>query len=178
MCEDGRRKTVRKPRSGFTQDVFSAEVWLASAPLHEAGKTTRSGNTLKTGIGRGQLSFASDNPSSNPNACPLISTFSKPHSEVASTTHTSALKCFRKDAQRFSTFIRPEVRTAKSRFYAHTFPRISSSAFLLLVWHLTTSALHLSASSTAQRTILWDTVFVKSTIRSGLPICLPRLADI
>ena len=96
------------------------------------------------------------------------------HSEVTSTTHTSALKCFRKDAQRFSTFIRPEVRTAKCRFYAHTFPRISSSAFLLLVWHLTTSALHLSASSTAQRTILWDTVFVKSTIRSGLPICLTR----
>ena len=115
VCEDGRQKTVRKPRSGFTQDVFNAEVWLASAPLHEAGKITKSGNTLKTGIGRGQLSFASDNPSSNPNACPLISTFSKPHSEVASTTHTSAQKRFRKDAQRFSTFIRPEVRTAKSR---------------------------------------------------------------
>ena len=115
VCEDGRQKTVRKPRSGFTQDVFSAEVWLASAPLHEAGKITKSGNTLKTGIGRGQLSFASDNPSSNPNACPLISTFSKPHSEVTSTTHTSALKCFRKDAQRFSTFIRPEVHTSKCR---------------------------------------------------------------
>ena len=72
------------------------------------GKTTRSGNTLKTGIGRGQLSFASDNPSSTPNACPLISTFSKPHSEVASTTHTSALKRFRKDAQRF--FLRSSDR--------------------------------------------------------------------
>ena len=154
MCDDERRKNVRKPLSKCVEDVFSAEVSLASAPLHEAGKTTRSGNKLKTGIGRGQLSFASDNPSSNPNACPLISTFSKPHSEVTSTTHTSALKCFRKDAQRFSTFIRPEVRTAKSRFYAHTFPRISSSAFLLLVWHLTTFALHFSASSTAQRTIL------------------------
>ena len=96
------RKNVRKPRSGFTQDVFSAEVWLASASLHEAGKTTRSGNTLKTGIGRGQLSFASDNPSSNPNACPLISIFSKPHSEVASTIRTRSeyvfnilLQCFR-----------------------------------------------------------------------------------
>ena len=116
VCEDERRKNVRKPLSKCVEDVFSAQVWLASAPLHEAGKTTRSGNTLKTGIGRGQLSFASDNPSSNPNACPLISTFSKPHSEVASTTHTSALKCFRKDAQRFSTFIRPEVRTAKCDF--------------------------------------------------------------
>ena len=115
VCEDGRQKTVRKPRSGFTQDVFSAEVWLASAPLHEAGKITKSGNTLKTGIGRGQLSFASDNPSSNPNACPLISIFSKPHSEVASTTHTSALKRFRREAQRFSTFIRPGVYTSKCR---------------------------------------------------------------
>ena len=75
VCEDERRKNVRKPRSKCVEDVFSAEVWLASAPLHEAGKTTRSGNTLKTGIGRGQLSFASDNPSSNPNACPLISIF-------------------------------------------------------------------------------------------------------
>ena len=84
VCEDERRKNVRKPLSKCVEDVFSAQVWLASAPLHEAGKTTRSGNTLKTGIGRGQLSFASDNPSSNPNACPLISTFSKPHSEVAS----------------------------------------------------------------------------------------------
>ena len=42
VCEDERRKNVRKPRSGFTQDVFSAEVWLASAPLHETGKTTKS----------------------------------------------------------------------------------------------------------------------------------------
>ena len=108
VCEDERRKNVRKPLSKCVEDVFSAEVWLASAPLHEAGKTTRSGNTLKTGIGRGQLSFASDNPSSNPNACPLISTFSKPHSEVASTTHTSALKRFRKDAQRF--FLRSSDR--------------------------------------------------------------------
>ena len=115
MCEDGRRKNVRKPRSKCVEDVFSAEVWLASAPLHEAGKTTKSGNTLKPGIRREELGFASDNPSSDPNACPLISIFSKPHSEVASTTHTSALKRFRKDAQRFSTFIRPEVRTAKSR---------------------------------------------------------------
>ena len=84
-----RPKTVK--RRCF-EDVFSAGIWLASAPLHEAGKTTKSGNTLKAGIGRGQLGFASDNPSSNPNACPLISTFSKPHSEVASTTHIPALK--------------------------------------------------------------------------------------
>ena len=119
VCEDERRKNVRKPRSKGGEDVLRAEVWLESAPLHEAGKTTRSGNTLKTGIGRGQLSFASDNPSSNPNACTLISIFSKPHSEVASPTHTSALKPFRRDAQRSSTFIRPGVHTAKSRF-THT----------------------------------------------------------
>ena len=31
--------------------------------------------------------------------------------------------------------------------YAHTLPRISSSAFLLLVWHRITSALHLSYST-------------------------------
>ena len=115
VCEDERRKNVRKPLSKCVEDVFSAQVWLASAPLHEAGKTTRSGNTLKTGIGRGQLSFASDNPSSNPNACPLISAFSKPHSEVASTTHTSALKRFRKDAPLFSGFVRPGVPTSKCR---------------------------------------------------------------
>src|SRR5699024_6985253 len=75
---------------------------------------------------------------------------------------------------RFTLTVAPRTNTD----YPHLFTRISSSAFLLLVWHLTTSALHLPASSTAQRTILWDTVFVKSTIRSGLPICLPRLADI
>ncbi len=67
--------------------VFITGIWLASAPLHEAGKTTKSGNTLKPGIRREELGFASDNLSSDPNACPLISTFSRPHSEDASTTH-------------------------------------------------------------------------------------------
>ena len=62
----------------------------------------KSGDTLKTWIGRGQLSFASDNPSSNPNAYPLIFIFPKPHSEVASATHTYALKRFRKDPPQFS----------------------------------------------------------------------------
>ena len=80
------------------EDVFSAERWLASAPLHEAGKTTGSGDTLKTGVRREELGSASDNLSSDPNAYPLISTFSKPHSEVASTTHLPALKRFRKGA--------------------------------------------------------------------------------
>ena len=89
-------QNVRKPRSVYIQDVFSAGRWLASAPLHEAGKTTRSGNTLKPGVRREELGSASDNLSSDPNAYPLISTFSKPHSEVASTTHLPALKRFEK----------------------------------------------------------------------------------
>ena len=95
-------QNVRKPRSVYIQDVFSAGRWLASAPLHEAGKTTRSGNTLKPGVRREELGSASDNLSSDPNAYPLISTFSKPHSEVASTTHLPALKRFRKGAPLFS----------------------------------------------------------------------------
>ena len=108
-------QNVRKPRSVYIQDVFSAGRWLASTPLHEAGKTTRSGNTLKSGVRREELGSASDNLSSDPNAYPLISTFSKPHSEVASTTHTSALKRFRKDAPLFSGFVRPGVPTSKCR---------------------------------------------------------------
>ena len=108
-------QNVRKPRSVYIQDVFSAGRWLASTPLHEAGKTTRSGNTLKPRVRREELGSASDNLSSDPNAYPLISTFSKPHSEVASTTNTSALKRFRKDAPLFPGFIRPGVPTSKCR---------------------------------------------------------------
>ena len=55
-----------------------------------SGKTTKSGNMLKSGIRREELGFASDTLSSDPNACPLISTFSRSHSEVASTTHLPA----------------------------------------------------------------------------------------
>ena len=98
---------VRKQRSAWVEDVFSAGIWLASAPLHEAGKTTKSGNTLKPGIRREELGFASDTLSSDPNACPLISTFSKPHSEVASTTHIPALKGFRKRC--FAVFWFPQA---------------------------------------------------------------------
>ncbi|HJD33652.1 MAG TPA: hypothetical protein H9911_03800 [Candidatus Mediterraneibacter tabaqchaliae] len=88
---------------------------MASAPLHEAGKTTKSGNTLKPGIRREELGFASDNLSSDPNAYPLISTFSRPHSEVASTTHIPALKGIPK--RRFAVFWftqaeRPPTNTA------------------------------------------------------------------
>src|SRR5699024_5022635 len=83
----------------------------------EAGKTTKSGDTLKTGIGRGQLSFASDNPSSNPNACPLIFTFSKPHSEVASTTHTSpSPNTLWNHPLRFSDDLLHQSLPGKSRF--------------------------------------------------------------
>ena len=52
----------------------------------------------KTRVRREELGCASDNLSSDPNAYPLIPTFSKPHSEVASTTHLPALKRFRKGA--------------------------------------------------------------------------------
>ena len=113
VCEDGRRKNVRKPRSGFTQDVFSAEVWLASSPLHEAGRTKKSASTLKAKQGIGQLAFVSDNSDAQFNAYLQILSSSKPHSEVASTTHTSALKRFRKAAPLFSGFIRPGVPTSK-----------------------------------------------------------------
>ena len=127
------RWNVRKPRSKCVEDVFSAEVWLASSPLHEAGKTTKSGNTLKTGIGRGQLSFASDNPSSNPNACPLISTFSKPHSEVASTTHTHALNTSSTyPASVFSSDLLNPKLPGKSRF---TSPVLCGSVFSRLLRH-------------------------------------------
>ena len=87
---------------------------MASSPLHEAGKTTKSGDTLKPGR-REELGFASDTLSSAPNACPLISTFSRPHSEVASTTHIPALKGIPK--KRFAVFWftqagRPPTNTA------------------------------------------------------------------
>ena len=44
------------------EDIFRACVWVASAPLHEAGQTTKSGTMLKAEISRGQLAFVSDNP--------------------------------------------------------------------------------------------------------------------
>ena len=119
-------QNVRKPRSVYIQDVFSAGRWLASAPLHEAGKTTRSGNTLKPGVRREELGSASDNLSSDPNAYPLISTFSKPHSEVASTTHLPALKRFRKGAPLFSSDLLNLRLPGKSRFISSysTFTRL------------------------------------------------------
>ena len=60
----------------------------------------------------------------------------------------------------------------------HAFVSISFNAVPLLVWHLTISALHFSASVIAHFTILWDTVFVNNMRRSGLPICSLSLADI
>lgn len=66
------------------------------------------------------------------------------------------------------------------RFYtaAQAVSRISSSAFLLLVWQRMISALQRPASSTAHRTILCETVFVNKTTRSGVPIFLDRFPDI
>ena len=47
------------------EDIFRACVWVASAPLHEAGQTTKSGTMLKAEISREQLAFVSDNPPAN-----------------------------------------------------------------------------------------------------------------
>ena len=104
---------VRNQRSAVIEDVFSAGIWLASAPLHKAGKTTKSGDTLKAGIRREELGSASDTLSSDPNVCPLISTFSKPHSEVTSATHIPALKGFRK--RRFAVFWFPQAGRSPSK---------------------------------------------------------------
>ena len=51
------------------------------------------------------------------------------------------------------------------------------SAFPLLVWQRTISV-EAPTSSSAHFTILWDTVFVKSTRRSGHPIFFPKSASI
>ena len=56
------------------------------------------------------------------------------------------------------------------------FSRMSARALWLLVWQRTTSVLVPRAPSTAARTILWDTVFVNRTSRSGLPTCFPNSA--
>ena len=113
---------VRNQRSAVIEDVFSAGIWLASAPLHEAGKTTKSGDTLKPGIRREELGFASDTPSSDPNAYPLISTFSKPHSEVTSTTHIPALKSVQERCS--AVFCFPHFFQASFRSHlSHPYPR-------------------------------------------------------
>ena len=96
-----RPKTVK---SRCFEDVFSAGIWLASAPLHEAGRTRKSASTLKAKQGIGQLDFVSDNSDALFNAYLQILSSSKPHSEVASTTHVPALKGFRKGASLFSGF--------------------------------------------------------------------------
>ena len=49
-------------------------------------------------------SLRSDNPIAKLNACTLISTFSKPYSEVTSVTRTPAQKGIRKVAPLFSRF--------------------------------------------------------------------------
>ena len=72
-------------------------------------KHPKTGNTLKAGIRREDLGSASDTLSSDPNACPLISTFSRPHSEVASTIHIPALKgSFEKALRCFLVFLKTE----------------------------------------------------------------------
>ena len=94
-----RPKTVK--RRCF-EDVFSAGIWLASAPLHEAERTRKSASMLKAKQGIGQLDFVSDNSDALFNAYLQILSSSKPHSEVASTTHIPALKGIPK--RRFAVF--------------------------------------------------------------------------
>ena len=60
-------KADENTEAGCVEDVFIACVG-ASAPLHEASKTIKSGTMLRAEIGRGQLAFVSDNPPANFNA--------------------------------------------------------------------------------------------------------------
>ena len=70
-----RPKTVK--RRCF-EDVFSAGIWLASAPLHEAERTRKSASMLKAKQGIGQLDFVSDNSDALFNAYLQILSSSKP----------------------------------------------------------------------------------------------------
>ena len=64
----GMSKGDENTEAGCVEDVFRACVGVASAPLHEAGQTTKSGTMLKAEISRGQLAFVSDNPPADFNA--------------------------------------------------------------------------------------------------------------
>ena len=88
----GGRKTSENRGANVSRTVFSAEVWLASAPLHEARRTKKSASTLKAKLGIGQLDFVSNNSDAQFNAYLQILSSSKPYSEVTSATHTHALK--------------------------------------------------------------------------------------
>ena len=121
------RWNVRKPRSKCVEDVFSAEVWLASAPLHEARRTKKSASTLKAKLGIGQLAFVSNNSDAQFNAYLQILSSSKPHSEVASTTHTHALNTYlTPPASVFSSDLLNLRLPGKSRFISSysTFTRL------------------------------------------------------
>ena len=64
----GVSKADENTEAGGVDDVFRACVRVASAPLHEASKTIKSGTMLRAEIDRGQLAFVSDNPPANFNA--------------------------------------------------------------------------------------------------------------
>ena len=61
-------KSDENTEAGCFEYVFRACVGVASAPLHEASKTIKSGTMLRAEIGRGHLAFVSDNPPANFNA--------------------------------------------------------------------------------------------------------------
>ena len=48
-------KSDENTEAGCVEYVFRACVGVASAPLHEASKTIKSGTMLRAEIGRGQL---------------------------------------------------------------------------------------------------------------------------
>ena len=64
----GVSKADENTEAEYVEDVFRACMRVASAPLHEASKTIKSGIMLRTEIVRGQLDFVSNNPPANFNA--------------------------------------------------------------------------------------------------------------
>ena len=109
------------------ETVFCAGVRVASAPLHGTRKITKSGNMLKTEIGREQLSFASNNLSANFNACYRISIFLRsipkspqPPAHPRRKAFEKALRCFlglRRPGRVFPAYagFRKKVKGARNR---------------------------------------------------------------
>ena len=91
-------------------------IWLASAPLHEASITTKSGTMLKAETGRRQLGFASDNPPCQFQRIVPDFSYTKLHSEVASTTHIPALNGFEKALRCFLVLLRTEGPPTNAAF--------------------------------------------------------------
>ena len=127
---------ISQLRKGSVSPIkILTEVWLAPAPLHEARRTKKSASTLKAKLGIGQLAFVSDNSDAQFNAYLQILSSSKPHSEVASTTHTFVLNTSSThSASVFSDPLLTPRLLDRSRFYIFSpRARFSSSAWILSV---------------------------------------------